>query len=154
MKDLPGKLDETLLAAYRATCYRVQAPGAELQLRIGQPDAQLAKLLREAWVERAALLSAWNPGSQTQARERNEASHEALVRELKAAGYPCLPGMNEPDGSASGRSRWIEPSVLALDLTLEAAHEFAARYGQLAFLWIDRQATPQLMVTAAASPAG
>jgi hypothetical protein len=141
--------DDALLAAYHATCYRVQAPGTELRLHIGRHEPLLAKLLREAWVEHAALLTAWNPGSQPQEPSTNEASHQALLRELQAAGYPCLHGRNEPaDGSANGDS-WIEPSVLALDVTFEAARAIAARYGQLAFLWIDRQATPRLVITAA-----
>jgi hypothetical protein len=41
--------------------------------------------------------------------------------------------------------------VLALDIPLDAARTFAARYGQLAFLWIDEQATPRLVVTAGGS---
>jgi hypothetical protein len=126
----------------------VQAPGAELQLRIGQYDPQLAKLLREAWVEHAALLTAWNPGSRSHDQASNEASQAALLQELQASGYPCLPGRNEPQ--AGNGSAWIEPSVLALDVPLDAARAIAARYGQLAFLWIDRKATPQLVITAAA----
>src|SRR5690606_41419281 len=38
---------------------------------------------------------------------------------------------------------WNEDSVLALDIPLDAARTFAARYGQLALLWIDEQATPR-----------
>jgi hypothetical protein len=148
MKDTPRSMDDALLAAWCATSYRVQAPGVELKLRIGQHDAQLAKLLREAWVERAALLTAWNPGSRPQSREKNEASQDALLRELRNAGYPCLTGMNEPENTADSATNWIEPSVLALDVPLEAAHAIAARYGQLAFLWIDQQATPRLVRTA------
>jgi hypothetical protein len=148
MKDKPRSMDDTLLAAWRATSYRVQAPGAELKLRIDQHDAQLAKLLREAWVECAALLTAWNPGSRPQSRERNEASQDALLRELRDAGYPCLSGINEPENAADSATAWIEPSVLVLDLPLDVARAIAARYGQLAFLWIDQQATPRLVRTA------
>lgn len=148
MNDQPRMPDEALLAAWHSTCYRVQAPGAELQLRIGQYDPQLAKLLREAWVERAVLLTAWNPGSQPHDQARNEARQASLLQELQAAGYPCLSGRNEPQ--AGNSAAWTEPSVLALDLPLDAAREIARRYGQLAFLWIDRQATPQLVITAAA----
>lgn len=141
--------DDALLAAYHATCYRVQAPGAELQLHIGRHEPLLAKLLREAWVEHAALLTAWNPGSQHRDQKTNEASHQALLQELEAAGYPCLHGRNEPAPGNGSTSGWIEPSVLALDVPLDAARAIAARYGQLAFLWIDKQATPRLVVTAA-----
>jgi hypothetical protein len=141
-------VDEALLAAYRATWYRVQAPGAELRLRVGKHDAQLAKVLREAWVGHAALLTAWNPGSRPRDRQMNEASHDALLRELQAAGYPCLYGTSEPETISGSGATWIEPNVLALDLPLDAARAIAARYGQLAFLWMDQQATPRLVITA------
>jgi hypothetical protein len=141
--------DDALIAAYRATCYRVQAPGAELRLHIDRHEPLLAKLLREAWVECAALFTAWNPGSQPRDLATNEASHQALLQELQAAGYPCLHGRNEP--AAGGGDGWVEPSVLALDVSFDAARVIAARYGQLAFLWIDRQATPRLVLTAAGS---
>jgi hypothetical protein len=150
MLEKPRNLDATLASVYRATCYHVAAPGAQLQLRVDQYDVGLAKVLREAWVESAALLTAWNPGSQACPKERNEARQEELVRELKAAGYPCLAGSNVPDQRSA--DAWVEPSVLALDVPLAAAHEIAARYGQVAFLWIDKQATPRLVATAA-SPA-
>lgn len=144
-------LDDALLAAYHATCYRVQAPGTELRLHIGRHEPLLAKLLREAWVEHAALLTAWNPGSQPQDPATNEASHQSLVQELQAAGYPCLHGRNEPAAGSASDAGWVERSVLALDVSFDAARAIAARYGQLAFLWIDKQATPRLVITAAGS---
>lgn len=146
--DRPAALpDVNLLAAYRATAYRVYAPGRELLLRIDQHDAQLAKLLREAWVERAALITAWNPGSQPQDPQRNLVLQQQLVDELAGAGHPCLAARNEAPPESGGG--WTEESVLALDIDLPAARAIAARYGQLAFLWIDQQATPRLVVTAA-----
>lgn len=145
--DTRDRLDEQLLAAYRATLYRVQAPGRELLLRVDQHNAQLARLLRGAWINRAALLTAWNPGSQPLATERNLVLQKQLVDELEAAGHPCLAGRNEaPAQSGAG---WDEQSVLALDIDLPAARAIAARYGQLAFLWIDLHATPRLVITAA-----
>jgi hypothetical protein len=147
MLEKSRNLDATLVSAYRATCYHVAAPGGQLQLRVDQYDVGLAKVLREAWVDSAALLTAWNPGSQPCPKEWNEAKQEELVRELKAAGYPCLAGSNVPDQAAA--DGWAERSVLALDVPLTAAHAIAARYGQAAFLWIDKQATPRLVATAA-----
>lgn len=145
MSDTRSMPDDNLLAAYRATCYRVFAPGRELRLHIDQYDAQLAKLLREAWVECAALLTAWNPGSRPLDAQQNRALQKQLVAELEAAGHPCLAGRNE----AAGNDEWNEDSVLALDLGLEAARAIALRHGQLAFVWIDQRATPQLVITAA-----
>jgi hypothetical protein len=74
------------------------------------------------------------------------------VRELTAGGYPCLAARNVPDDDTTAGKTWVETSVLVLDMTLGLAREFATRYGQVAFVWIDRQATPQLVTTAAGSP--
>jgi hypothetical protein len=145
----PRTPDDALLQAYRATCYHVSAPGNALQLRVGQYDAGLAKLLREAWVDSAALITAWNPDSELRDRSVNEAAQRALVQQLSAAGHPCLAGRNVPDDKSTDARTWIEDSVLVLEVTLEAAREIAARCGQLAFLWIDRRAVPQLVMTAA-----
>lgn len=152
MPRTPELTDQQLLAAYRATTYSVAAPGRTLFLRVDQFDAQLAKLLREAGVEQAALLTAWNPRSKAQAHHLNEASQAALVHELAAAGYPCLTGRNVPTDSASTAAQWTEASVLAMGLPLTPARELAARYGQLAFVWIDHEATPRLLLTAAPTP--
>jgi hypothetical protein len=139
--------DDRLLIAYRTTRYRVSAPGRDLLLTVDRHDAELAKLLREAWTDSAALITAWNPRSRRQEDTRNRALQAQLVRELEADGHPCLPGRNEaPIGDAID---WTEDSVLALGITLEKARAVAARYGQYAFLWIDKSATPRLVLTAA-----
>lgn len=141
--------DESQLSAYRATCYRVAAPGREITLRIDQHDEQLAKLLREAGVHRAALLTAYNPHGRPRPLPQNEAAQQALETELGNAGHPCLAARNEPLAEAD-QATWTERSVLALDVELQAAHAIAARHGQLAFLWIDQGATPRLIATAPA----
>jgi hypothetical protein len=66
-----------------------------------------------------------------------------LLAELGAGGYRLLPGRNEdPCG------QWpVEESVLVLGMDLAAARDCAARYGQVAFLWTDAAATPQLIQT-------
>lgn len=138
-----------LAEPYRRTTYRVWASGEELQLRVGKQDPALAKLLREACVQGAALLTAWNPGSQRRAREMNESMQQQLLAELSQAGHSCLRARNEPDATDGSAEEWTEESVLALELTLPAARALAARYGQAAFLWIDARATPQLVFTAA-----
>lgn len=147
MKPVTPPANDVLLATYRAARYRVYAPGREILLRVDAFDAELAKLLREAWVSSAALLTAWNPHSERRVDAINQSQQARLEEELQAGGYPCLRARNE--SGVDDSTEWNEDSVLALDLDLPAAHALAARYGQLAFLWIDAEATPRLMVTAA-----
>ncbi len=137
-----------LAAAYLRTTYRVRASGQELQLRVGKENVELGRLLREARASGAALLTAWNPGSERRDRQWNESAQQRLLGELARAGHPCLGARNEPDAAQDGED-WTEESVLALGLALPAARALARRYGQLAFLWIDARATPQLIFTAA-----
>jgi hypothetical protein len=135
-----------LLTAYRATTYFVAAPGRTLALRIDQHDAQLATLLQETGADCAALLTAWNAGSQKLSPAENAIRQQSLLHDLAAGGFHCLPGTNVPDPGEHSQM-WSEDSVLVLNLSLSAARELAGRHGQNAFLWMDRHATPQLIVT-------
>lgn len=141
-------VNQQLLTAYRATTYRVAVPGGTLALRIDQHDAQLATLLQETGTDCAALLTAWNPASERQSPAGNAMRQQALLHDLAAGGYRCLPGTNVPDGGDGHSEGWSEDSVLVFNIALPAAREIASRYGQNAFLWIDRHATPRLIVTA------
>lgn len=136
-----------LEAAYRAALYRIAAPAGEIRLRVGQYSQELADLLREAGVEEAALLTAFNPGSQAQLSCWNHASQQRLIAELTGGGYRLLHGCNsDPAG------QWPEQSALVLGMPLPAARACAARYQQLAFLWMQAgAATPRLIP--AATPA-
>lgn len=148
MPDTHTAVDPQLLAAYRATHYVVHAPDAELSLRIDQPDARLAALLRAAHVDSAALITAWNPRSELVDPQRNRALQSQLVRELVAAGFRCIPARHVA-AVEHGGGKWHEDSVLVPGITSEGARAVAARHGQLAFVWIDAQATPRLVFTAA-----
>jgi Protein of unknown function (DUF3293) len=151
MSDVTDVLPARLLAAYCVTCYRVRAPKGELLLHVDEHDAGLARLLRDTGVDTAALLTAWNPGSRMQPPEVNRAMQAALERELHEAGIVCLHGMNEGPIDSSTAVSWSEESLLAMGISLEGAHGLALRYGQLAFLWIDAEATPRLFLTVPSS---
>jgi hypothetical protein len=137
-----AQLDERLRAAYRATQYRFNAPGGELQLQVDCSSDALRELLRHAQPPCAAVLTAFNPGSVLQQPGCNLRAQSALEEELRTLGLECIPGRHEdPEG------RWpVESGLLALGLDRHAAHAIA-RYGQLAFLWSDASATPRLVET-------
>lgn len=138
---------DALIEAYRATCYRIDAPQGELKLRIDQHDAGLAQLLRDAGVATAAVLTAFNPGSELREATANAAAQARLHRELTQAGYRLLAAVNEPMDEAA-RAKWSEPSLLVQGITQDAALAFARRHRQQAFVWIDDAATPRLMLAA------
>jgi hypothetical protein len=132
---------DDLAAAYRATHYWISAPAGELSVRVGQRSDQLAALLQSLGAGEAALLTAFNPRSEIQSGELNRVAQDRLLAELGASGYRLLPARNvDPSG------QWpVEESLLVLGMDLAAARDCAVRYGQVAFLWTDAAATPQLI---------
>jgi hypothetical protein len=138
-------MNEAQRAAFRITDYRVDAPAGELLLKVDQQNAMLADVLRSRGADCAAVITAFNPQARLQEDAENRAAQALLERDLDASGHDLLPGRNEdPTG------HWpVEESFLVPGLTQPAARELAARYGQLAFLWIDASnATPRLIETA------
>lgn len=143
-------IDAALLHAFRRTRYRVFTPDGELDLHIDQYDAALSRLLHARNCISAALLTAWNPGAEPTAIARNESLQQQLVAAMVGEGYACLDAVNEPFDDATDSRVWREPSVLVLGITLRQSHHAAVRFGQLGFVWMDRQATPRLMLAESA----
>jgi hypothetical protein len=143
-----------LESAFRRTRYRVLTPDAELLLRVDQRAPALADLLRKSGASCAALLTAFNPAGSRYPPFRNRQWQRQLGRELARQGHVLLPARNEDP-----RGLWpTEASLLVLDLPPAEARRIAARYRQVAFLWLDAAGTPRLIFTAvsvaAARPCG
>jgi hypothetical protein len=140
-------MDAQLEAAFRATRYRVLAPGRDFVIRVGVHSPDLQQLMLAAAASHAALLTAFNPRAHPHDRQWNEVRQQLLRDEIAACGHGAISCRNEDPAG-----HWpTEESLLALGMTLSTAGETADRYGQLAFLWIGANAVPQLIETAAAS---
>ncbi|MFZ5750487.1 MAG: DUF3293 domain-containing protein [Pseudomonadota bacterium] len=131
-----------LLAAYEATDYAIAAdPGAVA--RPGVPSVEVDALLSRFGVRTAAVLTAWNPLSQTTPPAENAAAQARLVARLRAEGLPTLP--------AEGRGRdgtWPpEESLCILGIEMEAAHRMAGDFRQAAFLWLETGLPPRVVLT-------
>lgn len=141
-------MEDALRAAYCATNYRYTSAEGELLLIVGRANPALAALLRNRGVHCAAVLTAFNPGSVQQEPDWNLAAQSALQRELQAMGLECIPGLHEdPTGNWPAEAGLLVPGMGRIE-----AHAMAARYGQLAFLWCDASAVPQLIETTASPP--
>lgn len=132
---------EALERAYRRARYRVELDDGPLELRVSEPNAELAALLASRGVRGAAFLTACNPGSRRLDEAANRAAQAALLEALTARGHPTLPAVAvDPDG------RWPdEESVLVLGIEAAAAAALARRFGQNAMLWIDARGVPELV---------
>lgn len=135
-------LPDPLVASYRQACYRVDAPGHPIELQIGQRNEPLARLFAEIGMERAAFITACNPGSRQLPEPDNVIAQRTLLLELKQRNHHWLKGVAvDPQGA------WPqEASVLVLGMGLEEAAELTRRYGQNGFVYCDADAVPQLIL--------
>ncbi len=133
-------LSPALLEAYRAAEYVVSDP--HVVIRVGEPNAALDALLADA--ERAAFLTAANPGSERRGDEENRRFITALREALDAAGWRYAEGEGR-----DARGAWpAEPSFLVPGIPRDKALELARRFGQNAFVWCERGVAPQLVLAA------
>jgi len=90
-----------------------------------------------------AVLTAFNPGSRSCPTAFNLEAQQRLIAQVAARGLSYLEGRNlDPAG------KWPpEDSVLIGNLALEQARDIARHFGQVAFLWSDESAVPQLCDT-------
>lgn len=123
-----------LLAAYRATCYKVAAAGSgEVALRIGEPlPAGLS-----GWLGRNAeafFLGAANPCSVALPAAENARRHETLRQRLGVLGAIWLEGVGAaPDG------RWREAGFLLACIGVDEADRLAREFDQNALVrWLHR----------------
>jgi hypothetical protein len=141
-----GVPDDALIAAYRATDYRVDAD-PPFVLHVGRHSAELDRLMHLQGVDCAACVTAWNPGSVPAPRDENRAAQERLECGLRAAGHTLITGEGrDPAG------HWpAEASVLVLGLSRAAAVDIGRACRQHAVLWARRGAAVELVLMAAES---
>jgi hypothetical protein len=138
----------SLVEAYRGTEFRVADRGWVFTLCVDQPSPVLVACHEAFGVARSAYLTAWNPRSEPQTREVNEAAQAQLEAELTAMGLPFLHGEGvDPSGEWPG-----EASVLVLGIREEEAVRLGRRHGQNAIVVAGRDALARLVMLA--SPSG
>lgn len=108
---------------------------------IGKPCPELGKLMADHNALSAAYITAWNPFALKLSDKENEIRQQELKATLKKRGLAFIDGIGQhPSNGWPG-----EPSVLILDLDREAAKALAGHYEQLAFVWADKTAVPELV---------
>jgi hypothetical protein len=119
-------MDETLLAAYRATIYRVRlARGGWAAIHIGAPlpPELLALVGTDCW----SVLTAWNPHSELGSRADNRDAQHRLLSELKT----CCEAIVAAEGVGSS---WREASLFAVGPDTATMDTYARRYRQNAYV--------------------
>ncbi|NGM87120.1 DUF3293 domain-containing protein [Parapusillimonas sp. SGNA-6] len=131
----------SLVEAFHETRYTLHGPGGDFTMRIGQHSAPLQQLMTSQQRRCCALLTAYNPGAQPVDAEVNMANQRRLKQAVSNLGLPCCEGENVP----AGRDGPVEPSLLILGLDRQGAYDLALSFRQLAFVYADERAIPELV---------
>lgn len=145
--DRPTALKPELVNAYLETDYKVFASTGDTQertftMRVGQACEPLAHLFQERGIQCAAFVTAYNPYSAAHEDLDNETRQASLLQTLDQHKVIYLSGeRRHPSGN------WpAEPSVLALNLPLDASKRLGMRFHQNALLWCGPDAILHLVL--------
>ncbi len=139
MDDNYRNIDQSLLAAYVRTTYRVDA--LDLQIRIGLANANLQQLLTTYGAHTWAFITAWNPKSVLLSQHENEARHEMLVKIIEKMSYPYFVGHGIGDDE-----NWPpEQSLLILGISKQEALALGRQFEQNAIVFGTQNTLPTLV---------
>jgi hypothetical protein len=137
-------MDEALLAAYRATDYRVRLTGGGwASIRVGEPlpDALHNLVGHHHW----GYLTAWNPRSQPMALSQNRLAQRRLLQHLMQ--YPGVRAVHV--GVGVGVDGWHESSLLVVGPTASELDALGRIFGQNAYVHGDGQGVARLRLLSA-----
>jgi hypothetical protein len=131
-------LSAELVAAYRATEYRVAAE-VPFTLHVDRHSHALATLFRDTGHSRASFMTPDNPFS-VPSSERANRFKRALLRFL-------LPESSLPTVAHDPTERWPdEHGFLVMGWSLRAVKALGITFGQNAVLWMGEDAVPKLVL--------
>jgi hypothetical protein len=130
---------EEIHQAFLETRYIVHLD-KDVILRIGGEGLELISRIPNlrSW----AFLTAWNPLPDILSLSENQQRQARMEEALRSLGYRIHPGLG-----VSADGQWSEASCLIEDISLDAAQEMAARFGQLAFVFGTREMGNELVYT-------
>lgn len=115
---------------YRQTIYVVEDETSVAAFRVGQPSADLVKILRERNTTEWAFITAYNPYSTLVSASDNKQRQARLIKELEKRNLAFLPGC----GIGVGEEWQSEPSLFILSITFKAALEIGRLFEQNAII--------------------
>ncbi|MFC4526443.1 DUF3293 domain-containing protein [Dyella halodurans] len=136
-------MDEALLAAYRATAYRVRLPGggrATIRIDLPLPDPLPDWVGDLHW----GFITAWNPRSQQRARPDNRCAQRKLLGAVQE--HAATIAVHAAIGV--GGDGWKEPSLFVIGPDPDLLDRLAQRFGQNAYVHGQGHAAAQLRLIA------
>ncbi|MCB0618368.1 MAG: DUF3293 domain-containing protein [Saprospiraceae bacterium] len=139
MDDSYRPIDERLLEAFRQTTYRIFDPPVEI--RIGQPNAELDALLLRLSRQNWFFITAWNPGARPLSEADNRRRQRTLLDGLRREDWTVLSGESVADAGD-----WPpEPSYWVAGAGREAAIAWGRKFGQAAVVFGTLYRRPELL---------
>jgi len=135
-------LDETLIAAYRATDYVLfVGDGGDVTLNIGRHNPDFDRVLEKRNAETAVVVTAYNPRSVVLSDAENQARHADLTARLDARGCDYALGEGrDPTG------HWqAELECVVFGISEQAGLDLARAFDQNAIVWVTRGGKPDLL---------
>lgn len=120
--------------AFLSTTYKVLNP--VIDIKINSKITALNHL--NSW----AFITAWNPLPEVLPLEANKDRSHQLAQDIKNLGLQYSHGIG-----VSEDEEWSEESFFIENITLEKANELAVKYGQLAFVWGEKNGIATLVYT-------
>jgi hypothetical protein len=131
---------DALLAAFRATTYRVETEEGVFDLRIGVINSAFEHYLQQRKISCWGVITAYNPGGVRKDAE-NRLQQAELQKMLQASGRIFMHAKNVADDAD-----WpVEPSFLVLGPTQEEMGKWAFSFSQLAFVFGMTGSEPTLV---------
>ncbi len=145
----PGPtLDPALEQAYRRAVYQIEyAAGHSLTRTIGQIDPAADVILKTRGCQQTwSIVTPCNPRSLRLDADANQAGLYAMRRELDTLGWRWLPALAGPTQITGDMADWIEPGFCVFDQARDAVVALAHRYQQLAVVYAQLGAAPELLL--------
>lgn len=128
------------LKAYQEAIFSINAKNQVITFQVDHACGELSSFLKLMGVSGAALITAYNPYSEALSREDNERLQAQLAQELKNRNIAFIEG----EGRDAAGLWDAEPSLFALNISLETAQRLANQFEQNAFVWVEGSAPPSL----------
>jgi hypothetical protein len=134
-------LDQSLIAAYRATDYVLfVGDGRDVTLNIDRHNADFDRVLEKRGATTAVVVTAYNPRSIVLSDAENQARHARLTALLESRGHDYALGEGrDPTG------HWKpELECVVFGISLQAGLEIARAFDQNAIVFVGRGGAPEL----------
>lgn len=134
-----NNIDQSLIEAYKNTIYTTFQP--KLEIKIGQQNEDLSVFLFDNNAFTWAFVSASNPFSIKIAEEENLRRQKALIGFVENSSLRYLEG----EGKSTDQ-KWIEKSLLILDISKKEAIKLAQNFEQNAIVFGYFNRLPELIL--------